>query len=315
MPIDVRWGSASHQGRVRDHNEDAVLAGPDVFAVADGMGGHAGGEVASAMAVAALAELGDLTAAADPAPVVAEALAWANHQILQRAASDGAAGMGTTVAGLARAGDGRVLVFNVGDSRVYLLRSGAMHRLTHDHSVVGELVRSGRLTDEEARSHPHRNVITRALGASPEVEPALLSVEVEVGDCFLVASDGLFGEVPDPHICDLLCTPGPLEHRARALVDAALLHGGNDNVSVVLVAVAGVTADGRPTAGDGLDDVTRPSADPRTAGEGRLIDLSAPSRSSDPVDVDTDDMDGDTTPRGLMVTRRHTSTLDHDPAG
>lgn len=254
MVIEVRWGSATHQGRVRDHNEDALLAGPDVFAVADGMGGHAAGEVASAIAVAGLASLAGLAEVDDPEVRVVAALARANAEIRRRSRADAAlAGMGTTVAGLARVRGSRLLVFNVGDSRAYRFRGGRLEQLTVDHSLVGELVRAGALTDEEARHHPQRNVVTRALGVEEALEPALGFVDVQVGDCFLVASDGLFGEVPGVQIGDLLATPGTVEARARALLDAALFRGGRDNVSVIVVAVAGTEAD------DGLEVDTSPS--------------------------------------------------------
>ena len=254
MVIDVRWGSASHQGRVRDHNEDAVLAGPDVFAVADGMGGHAAGEVASALAVAGLAAIEDLPADPDPEGRVVEVLEQINAEIRRRAGLDPARGdMGSTVAGIARAAEGRLVVFHLGDSRVYRWRRGDLQQLTDDHSVVGELLRAGDITEDEARHHPHRNVVTRALGVQDRIDPAVHAVEVQVGDCFLVASDGLFNEVGPGEIERLLGEPAPVELRARALLDAALRGGGRDNVSVVVVAIAG-------TAGpDGLDADTAPS--------------------------------------------------------
>lgn len=269
MPIDVRWGSASHQGRVRDHNEDAVLAGPDVFAVADGMGGHAAGEVASALTVAALAAVEDLAGAADPVAHLVAVLERANAEIRRRAERDPSrAGMGATVAGLALAADARVVVFHLGDSRVYRLRHGQLRRLTEDHSVVGELVRHGELTEEEAGRHPHRNVVTRALGVAEAIDPVVVALPVEPGDCFLVASDGLTDEVDADQIRALLHRPDPVEHRARALLDAALRGGGRDNVSVVVVAIAGRHRD------DGLDVDTSPSP-PRSAQ--RLITAVPPS--------------------------------------
>lgn len=272
MVIDVRWGSASHQGRVRDHNEDAVLAGPDVFAVADGMGGRAGGEVASAIAVAGLAGVRHLAGTADPERHLVTVLEQVNAEIRRRAAADGAvAGMGTTVAGVARIAGPRLLVFNLGDSRVYRLRDGQLRQLTDDHSVVGELIRAGDLTEEEARHHPHRNVITRALGVTDVIAPATTTIDVRVGDHFLVASDGLFNELPAPEISFLLATPGAIEQRARALLDAALLRGGRDNVSVVIVAVTGTGSD------DGLEVDTSPSRPeqrggaPTVRGNGTMI--------------------------------------------
>ena len=254
MVIEVRWGSATHQGRVRDHNEDALLAGPDVFAVADGMGGYAGGAVASAIAVARLADLRDLHEVEEPDGVLSAALCRANGEIRRRASADRlVAGMGTTVAGIARIAGARLLVFNLGDSRVYRLRWGKLRQLSEDHSVVGELVRAGELTEEEARRHPHRNVVTRALGVHDVIEPMVKAIDVRVGDCFLVASDGLFNEVPDAHMSDVLATPGTVERRARALLEAALQRGGRDNISVVVVAVAGTDS------GDGLEADTSPT--------------------------------------------------------
>lgn len=257
MAIDVRWGSASHQGRVRDRNEDAVLAGPDVFAVADGMGGHAGGEIASALAVAGLASLDGLLGADDPEAAVLDALGSANAAILDRSRADPRlTGMGTTVAGIARTAGRSVVMFHLGDTRVYRLRRGALAQLTEDHSVVGDLLRSGAITEDEARRHPHRSVVTRALGVGDQIEPVVTTLAVEVGDCFLVASDGLFNEVPATAITRVLAEPGTVERRARALLDAALDGGGRDNVSVIVVAAAG-TSDR-----DGLDVDTSPSRRP-----------------------------------------------------
>ena len=254
MVIDVRWGSATHHGRVRDHNEDSLLAGPDVFAVADGMGGHAAGEVASAIAVAGLAALDDLPTAEDPVARVVRALEGINAEIRRRAGADRAAtGMATTVAGVARVAGARLLVFNLGDSRVYRSRRGHLVQLTDDHSLVGELVRSGAITEDEATRHPHRNVVTRALGVEAEIAPIVRVIDVEVGDCFLVASDGLSNELPASQIGDLLATPGTVERRARALLDAARFRGARDDVSVVVVAIAGMSEH------DGLEVDTSPS--------------------------------------------------------
>ncbi len=254
MSIDVRWGSATHRGRIRDRNEDAVLAGPDVFAVADGMGGHAGGQVASALAVAHLAAIRGLADAEDPGSVVRHGLLGANRAIRERGATDPAvAGLGTTVAGIARTPDARVVVFHVGDSRVYRLRAGVLEQLTEDHSVVGELIRAGEISPAEARHHPHRSVVTRALGVVDAVDPVVRTVAVEVGDAFLVASDGLCNEVDDAALGAILGAPGTADERARRLVDAALDGGGRDNVSVVVVAVAGTRG------GDHLDVDTTPS--------------------------------------------------------
>lgn len=265
MAIDVRWGSASHQGRVRDRNEDALLAGPDVFAVADGMGGHAGGDVASSLAVAALASIDGLLRSPDPEQAVIDALASANAAIRSRSRADARLrGMGTTVAGVARTSRSSVVVFHLGDARVYRVRRGALHQLTADHSVVGELLRVGAITEDEARCHPDRSVVTRALGVEEAIEPVVATLAVEVGDCFVVASDGLSNEVAAPEIARLAAAPGSVEQRARALLQAALDGGGRDNVSVIVVAATGTCH------GDGLDVDTAPSlpagSDPAPAG-------------------------------------------------
>jgi serine/threonine protein phosphatase PrpC len=266
--IEVRWGSASHQGRVRERNEDSLLAGPDVFAVADGMGGHAGGDVASAIAVARLAEVCDLASSDDPEEVLGASLSEVNAEIRRRASAEPQlAGMGTTVAGIARVAGPRVLVFHVGDSRAYRLRGGRLEQLTEDHSVVADLVRSGELSVEEARSHPDRNTVTRALGAADDVVPVLRTETARTGDCFLVASDGLFDELPATQIGDLLSTAGTVEQRARALVDAALARGARDNVSVIVVVVSGTHAN------DGMEDDTAPPASRQ-----RVASLTAPRR-------------------------------------
>lgn len=240
--IDVRWGSATHPGRVRPHNEDALLAGPTVFAVADGMGGYAGGEVASAIAVSTLARLDDLHLVEDPETRIVDALAGINAAILQRAVDIDARGMGTTIAGFVRVRDQDVVVFNLGDTRVYRYRDGVLTQLTVDHSVVGELVRRGELTEEEARHDRRRNVVTRALGVEEAILPAVVRVRVEVDDCLLVASDGLYEEVSSTRLRRLLGAAGTVEHRATALCEAALDGGGRDNVSVVLVEVPGTVS-------------------------------------------------------------------------
>lgn len=230
----VRWGSATHQGRVREHNEDAVLAGPTIFAVADGMGGHAGGEVASALAVAQLAEL---TPAGLAPEAVRDALARSNAAIISRGAEQGLPGMGTTVAGVAPLAEDRALIFSLGDSRVYRWRAGILAQLTEDDSLVAEMVRAGRLSAEAARTHPERNVITRALGVDGELEPHMFDVDCEPHDVFVIASDGLFNEVDDATIADTVGQAGSEDHRARLLMDRAIANGGRDNVSVILVTV------------------------------------------------------------------------------
>lgn len=243
MTIDVRWGSASHAGRVRRTNQDSVLAGPVVFVVADGMGGHAAGEVASSIAVAQMSKLG----AERPLGVaeVIRGVEEAHSEIRRTAAGDPArSAMGTTVAGLALLTDdpvGKVLVFNVGDSRVYRYHAESLEQLTLDHSLVGEMVRAGELTREAARIHPARNVVTRALGVdeTPVVDHWL--VPPLSGDRYIICSDGLSNELSDEELAAATqAVAGLPQMAADALLGVALQRGAQDNVSVIVVEIVGV---------------------------------------------------------------------------
>ena len=220
-------------GRKRRRNEDAFVCRPPLFAVADGMGGAQAGEVASRLAAAAVSE-----AAADSSgeAAVAALVAEANRRVWQRSTQDMShSGMGTTITvALADLAGGTIAIGHVGDSRAYRIRDGALEQLTEDHSLVAELVRRGRLSPEEAETHPQRSVITRALGTDPDVEVDLFTVEALPGDLFLLCSDGLTTMVPDEEILSLAAgSHGGLDAAARALVDAANAAGGEDNVTVV----------------------------------------------------------------------------------
>lgn len=224
--------SRSEQGPVREDNQDAVATDGRLVAVADGMGGHQGGGVAAAMAVAMV---GAAFTGETPGELEA-AVRAANWAIWQRAqASPELEGMGTTLcaAGMVQ---GRVTLVNVGDSRAYLVREGSLSRLTDDHSVTAELVRRGELTEEEATTHPHRGILTRALGVGPGVELDSRTLELADGDRLLLCSDGLFNEVSSEEIASLTSRPS-LTAAADGLVEAALDRGGRDNVSVVLAEV------------------------------------------------------------------------------
>ncbi len=299
MKTAVRWGSATHQGRIRDHNEDAVLAGPQVFAVADGMGGHAGGAVASALTVATLAS----AVGHDPTTgTVRAALAQSNAAIVDRGVVQGTPGMGSTVAGIAPTGKEGIVVFSVGDSRVYLRRDDAFDQLTDDDSVVAELVRDGTLTEAEARSRPDRNVITKALGVDDEIDPQIFEIERHSGDVFVIASDGLFTEVSDATIASVAGEPSSEDHRARKLMDLALEHGGRDNISVVVVTVI------ETTDIEDLSEDTNPSPI-------RLTEISVPdvsSESAPPLITSAPVAPPDVTPRPSPAGR--SSLIDSVPA-
>jgi PPM family protein phosphatase len=231
-------------GMIRSGNEDnfAVSASGDrgLFIVADGMGGHAAGEVASEMAVQTVER--ELTGVRDledraSADKVKDALRKANRNIHDRTITEvDKQGMGTT-ASVLLVSDKKYLIGQVGDSRVYLLRDGALQQLTKDHSYVQEQVDAGFLTPEQARYHPYSNVITRCVGASPDVEPDVYQGAVRVGDLFLVASDGLTGMVDDRRLQALLMSRAEPERKVHSLIAEANGRGGLDNITAIVVQV------------------------------------------------------------------------------
>jgi len=240
----LRSGSASDVGRVRTSNQDVALEDPDLFAVADGMGGHVGGEVAARVAV-------DTLRAAFQREQTVEglrrAVAEANRAVWRQGQTErGLRGMGTTLTATALVNeeDGRqvIALANVGDSRAYVFSRDALIQVTADHSLAEEKVRQGQLTEAEAAVHPHRHILTRALGVSSDVDVDLWELHLHPGDRILLCSDGLTNEVPDDRIGDILGHVGDPRATARALVKAAIEHGGSDNVTVVVVDV--VSADG-----------------------------------------------------------------------
>jgi PPM family protein phosphatase len=231
-----RATALSDPGRKRRRNEDAWVCQPPLFAVADGMGGARGGEIASRLAAAALRE--DDTSASGEERVIS-LIQEANRRVYERSSEDSdASGMGTTVT-VALVEDGSVTIGHVGDSRAYLIRGDSLEQLTDDHSLVAELVRSGRLSPEEAESHPQRSVITRALGTDPDVDVDTLLVAAEPGDLFLICSDGLTSMVGDDTILDIVeRNRGNLDQAAKELVARANRSGGEDNITVVFFEIA-----------------------------------------------------------------------------
>jgi protein phosphatase len=229
-------------GRKRRRNEDSFVHDPPLFAVADGMGGAQAGEVASRLAAAAFREFHDADEL-DPEERVAAIIQEANRRIYERAKSDAqASGMGTTITAALVTEDG-VAVGHVGDSRGYRLRDGQLEQLTEDHSLVADLVRSGRLTPDEADSHPQRSVITRALGTDAHVDVDTFTADVQAGDVFLLCSDGLTTMIGDEEITETVARASSLEQATKALVRAANKAGGEDNVTVVLFRLEGEPAE------------------------------------------------------------------------
>ncbi|MDR3136608.1 MAG: Stp1/IreP family PP2C-type Ser/Thr phosphatase [Coriobacteriales bacterium] len=221
-------------GYTRAHNEDALVAQPPLYAVADGMGGHEAGEVASEIAINTLVEYAPLI---NNSQTLIDTVAKINQAIIDAAASGrGQPNMGTTLTAAILDGD-LLLIAQVGDSRAYLLRGGRLQQLTRDHSYVGELLAGGHISEQDAATHPKRAQITRALGSDPKTEADIYEVELALGDRLLLCSDGLNGMVSDSDIERLLrACDGPQE-ATDALVEAALAAGGRDNVSVIVIDV------------------------------------------------------------------------------
>lgn len=280
---DLRWGAATHPGRIRDANEDAFAAEPGLFLVADGMGGHQAGEVASALAIETLSAGRDELL--EP-PAVVALVRRANEAILERARVDPATrGMGTTLTGIVTPDHdpSRAMVLNVGDSRTYRWRSGALEQITVDHSYVQDLLASGMLSPEEARTHPRRNIVTRALGVEADVTADVAMLDLVPGDRYVVCSDGLVDELTDTAITELLAraetdTPQTLAER---LVDAAVEHGGRDNVTVVVLDVGAEIA-----TGFDADSEPDPPEPPRDDEPGIATEVVTDGESSSDPDPD-----------------------------
>ena len=227
----LQTGRDTDTGRKRRRNEDALVCEPPLFAVADGMGGAQAGEIASNLAASALRED---DGGGGGERHVAELIQEANRRVFQRSSEDASAsGMGTTITA-ALVEDGEVAIGHVGDSRAYLIRDGALEQLTEDHSLVAELVRSGKLSPEEADTHPQRSVITRALGTDPDVDVDTFTIETHPGDIFMLCSDGLTSMVDDDRILETVERHRDnLQQAAKALIRAANKGGGEDNITVV----------------------------------------------------------------------------------
>lgn len=256
--ITLRWGSATDVGMVREQNQDSLLVAEPLFAVADGMGGHQGGEVASATA---LDVLRDTFENSRTTAGLSEAVRRANAKVWDKAQLDQTLhGMGTTLTAIARVEQDDAVpmdeesaeagnksetfaIVNVGDSRAYLFRNDEIEQVTKDHSFVEEMVRAGELSAEDAEAHPKRNILTRALGVEPTVEADIDTLTPLPGDRVLLCSDGLVRELTDAQIASVLRRLKSPEEAARELVAQAKAHGGHDNITVVIVDVEGDESD------------------------------------------------------------------------
>ncbi|HYJ49088.1 MAG TPA: protein phosphatase 2C domain-containing protein [Microbacterium sp.] len=244
--ITLTWAGATHTGRRREINQDALLASYPLFLVADGMGGHIGGEIASASTID---RMGGVVTGGDVTPKAIE-------KALTRAVKDIAShpettddGTGTTLTGVyldVSDEPPQWVTLNIGDSRVYLLRDDAIEQITTDHSVVQELIAAGRLSPEEAENHPYGNVITRAVGPSDSVTPDYVRLDVVDADRFVICSDGLTKELTDYGIQHFLAQNADPADAVNAMMDAALENGGRDNITIIVLDVS-VRAESSPT--------------------------------------------------------------------
>lgn len=255
--LELTWAGVTDRGRRRENNQDSFLAKYPLFIVADGMGGHAGGEIASQATVDRLSDMVDAGQIDDERIVAALQLAVDDiHQHPETTDE----GTGTTLTGvyLDRHDDGwRWISLNIGDSRVYLERDGRLIQVTTDHSVVQELIASGKISPEEADAHPYSNVITRAVGANELVSPDYVAIDVVDGDRFIICSDGLTKELTDYGILHFLRENAEPADAVNAMVDAALENGGRDNVTLIVLNVR--FTGGRGGAADDVATAERPA--------------------------------------------------------
>jgi len=255
MKVDV--GVATDKGQVREGNEDAYLVEPPLYAVADGMGGHRGGEVASQLALETIADLfrkGDV-------PLV-DQVRRANRAVFERSGEDrSVAGMGTTLTAALVHGE-QAHVLHVGDSRAYLLRAGAFRQLTEDHTLVNRMVKAGEITPEEAEVHPHRNVITRSLGTEADVDVDEQEVGLLDGDQLVLCSDGLTGMLSEGQIQAILEAATSAQEAADRLVRAANRAGGVDNITVVVLSIAEGEPEGEESPAPGVPSAVLAPVEP-----------------------------------------------------
>lgn len=237
--VSSYYGSRTEIGNVREHNEDSLTVLPPLFAVADGMGGHEAGEVASEITINTLNDLAPQSADAE---ALAHAVVAANLNVIKAPSQGvGREGMGTTLTAAILEKE-RLVIAQVGDSRAYLLHNGSLQQLTRDHSLMADMIEAGQLTEAEARVHPNRSVITRAIGSDPHMQPDLYELNVETGDRLLLCSDGICGMIEDHEIASIMRQAPSAQSCADQLVEAALAAGGFDNATAVVVDVEGFKA-------------------------------------------------------------------------
>jgi PPM family protein phosphatase len=275
MTLALRYAVRSDVGLLREGNEDSAYAGPHLLAVADGMGGHAAGEVASSATITTISSLDSERPGIDLVSALAEAVAMANMRLQELVISDPATeGMGTTLTAMLWL-DGHAALCHIGDSRAYLLRSGQFYQITHDHTLVQSLVDEGKITEDDVATHPHRSLLLRALDGRTIAEPDLSQLETMPGDRLLLCSDGLSGVVTEQTLHQTLSSVWDPDQAALQLVELAIKGGGPDNITVIVADVLDTQTSSIP-----------PTLEPVLAGAASLssaTDLRSSARQSSPA--------------------------------
>ncbi len=293
MTLALRYAVRSDVGLLREGNEDSAYAGPRLLAVADGMGGHAAGEVASAVAIAALADLDDELPESELKGALRSAVARANQTLHDMVAADPSiGGMGTTLTAMLWSGT-HIALCHIGDSRAYVLSGGEFRQLTHDHTLVQSLVDDGRITPDEAAIHPQRSLLLRALDGTSDAEPDLTIREAKVGDRYLLCSDGLSSVVSEETLHRTLATIADPDGAVLQLVELAIKGGGPDNITCIVADVVDRATAPRPTsevsvvAGAASNGSARPMLRTNSpAGRAHVLSQTAPQGA---IVIDHDD--------------------------
>ncbi|MEU4407769.1 PP2C family serine/threonine-protein phosphatase [Streptosporangium sp. NPDC023963] len=291
MTIALRYAARSDVGLLREGNEDSAYASGRLLAVADGMGGHAHGEVASSVAIAEMSLLDTDAQGGDLLSAIEAAVRDANRKLHEMVSHNPSLkGMGTTLTAMLWSGT-RVALVHVGDSRAYLLRAGELYQITHDHTLVQSLVDDGRITQDEAATHPQRSILLRALDGSGEVDPDLSLREAQIGDRYLLCSDGLSGVVSAETLHHTLSTIEDPDGVVRTLIDLANRGGGPDNITCVLADVLEVDETHAPrtdAAVVGAAGSSMPRSQPpdTPAGRASAVTMPQPVISDDDIDAD-----------------------------
>jgi protein phosphatase len=293
-------GSATDIGRARRRNEDSYLVKAPLFVVADGMGGHRGGDVASKMAVdiiePAAAEVGS-----HGLPPLIERIKQANREVMDRGEADrDLRGMGTTVTAVIADGD-RAHVAHIGDSRAYLLRGGTLQQLTEDHTLVQKMVREGRLTEEEAANHPQRSILLRVLGVEDDMPVDELTLDLHPGDRLLLCTDGLTNMLERDQVAEILRNEPDPQRAAEELIEAANRAGGDDNITVIVLDVAEGEPDTSPDGQGRSQSSAQPREGFRSAGESMVGSLSDLLRRGRPEDASGDEPSSEGSPKAVAT--------------